>query len=62
VEIDDRANAIEAGVRQLGSGDVMIVAGKGHESVQLTAEGARPFDDGAVTRAAAVAVGGEPEP
>lgn len=61
VEIGDRVDAIETGVRQLGSGDVMIVAGKGHESVQLTAGGARPFDDGAVVRAAVVKVGGSPE-
>ena len=59
VEIGDRAEAIGAAVRQLGTGDVMVVAGKGHESVQITAEGPHPFDDAAVARAAVVEVGGE---
>jgi UDP-N-acetylmuramoyl-L-alanyl-D-glutamate--2,6-diaminopimelate ligase len=62
LEIGNRGEAIETGVRQLSSGDFMVVAGKGHESVQIMAEGTRPFDDATVARAVVCELGGEPEP
>ena len=44
----DRDQAIRRAVGILGRGDVLIVAGKGHERTQETAAGKRPFDDAAV--------------
>lgn len=41
----DREAAIAAAVRELGPGDVLIVAGKGHEAEQIGPHGSRPFDD-----------------
>lgn len=44
----DRAKAIEMAVRAAGPGDIVLLAGKGHEKVQIFADGAVPFDDVAV--------------
>jgi len=49
-EIGDRAAAIAAAVEQLGPGDVLAVAGKGHEQGQTIAGGVIPFDDVSVVR------------
>jgi len=45
VEIDDRRAAIGYAVRWAGPGDVVLVAGKGHETGQRGATETRPFDD-----------------
>ncbi len=45
VEIGDRAAAITHAVRWARRGDVVVVAGKGHESGQTAAGQTRPFDD-----------------
>jgi UDP-N-acetylmuramoyl-L-alanyl-D-glutamate--2,6-diaminopimelate ligase len=50
-EIGDRRRAIEAGVAMLRPGDVLAVAGKGHEQGQIVGEMVLPFDDAAVLRA-----------
>ncbi|MFO1068723.1 MAG: UDP-N-acetylmuramoyl-L-alanyl-D-glutamate--2,6-diaminopimelate ligase [Geminicoccaceae bacterium] len=50
VEIGDRAMAIEAGFAGLRPGDVLLVAGKGHETGQTVAGRTLPFDDAAVCR------------
>src|SRR5260221_11860108 len=50
--IPDRAKAIQDVVARSGPGDVLIVAGKGHEQGQETAGVTRPFDDRVVLRAA----------
>jgi len=50
--IADRAEAIAYAVRQSRPGDVLIVAGKGHELGQEAAGVVRPFDDRVVLRAA----------
>ncbi len=44
-EIGDRAEAIAAGVAVLGTGDVLVVAGKGHETGQLVGDKVLPFSD-----------------
>jgi UDP-N-acetylmuramoyl-L-alanyl-D-glutamate--2,6-diaminopimelate ligase len=44
-EIDDRAEAIRAGARLLGTGDVLLVAGKGHETGQIIGSTIIPFSD-----------------
>jgi UDP-N-acetylmuramoyl-L-alanyl-D-glutamate--2,6-diaminopimelate ligase len=53
VEIGDRAEAIFAAVSGLGSKDVLVVAGKGHETGQIVGDRVLSFDDAAVVRAAA---------
>jgi UDP-N-acetylmuramoyl-L-alanyl-D-glutamate--2,6-diaminopimelate ligase len=49
-EIGDRAQAIEAGLNGLAAGDVLVVAGKGHEQGQTVAGVVLPFDDVSVIR------------
>lgn len=44
-EIGDRRAAIRAGVALLEAGDVLVVAGKGHEQGQTVAGIVHPFDD-----------------
>jgi UDP-N-acetylmuramoyl-L-alanyl-D-glutamate--2,6-diaminopimelate ligase len=44
-EIGDRAEAIRAGIRLLGHGDVLLIAGKGHETGQIVGATVRPFSD-----------------
>jgi len=48
----DRARAIELALALAQSGDVVLIAGKGHETYQEGAHGKRPFDDLAVARKA----------
>jgi len=50
-EIGDRATAIAAALDALRPGDVLVVAGKGHEQGQEVAGTITPFDDAAVIRA-----------
>ncbi|MGB3211867.1 MAG: UDP-N-acetylmuramoyl-L-alanyl-D-glutamate--2,6-diaminopimelate ligase [Desulforhopalus sp.] len=45
VVIRDRKKAIEAAIRAASSGDIVVIAGKGHEPYQLTLQGKRFFDD-----------------
>ncbi len=47
-EIGDRREAIQAGVAMLGQGDVLLVAGKGHETGQYVMGEVLPFSDHAV--------------
>jgi UDP-N-acetylmuramoyl-L-alanyl-D-glutamate--2,6-diaminopimelate ligase len=48
--IGDRAQAIAAGLSELGPGDVLAVAGKGHEQGQTIGTTVIPFDDVATIR------------
>jgi UDP-N-acetylmuramoyl-L-alanyl-D-glutamate--2,6-diaminopimelate ligase len=41
----DRRAAIERAIRSAQPGDIVLLAGKGHEKVQIFANGAVPFDD-----------------
>ena len=49
-DIGDRAQAIAAALEALGPGDVLAVAGKGHEQGQTIAGTVIPFDDVSVVR------------
>ena len=49
-EIGDRTEAIAAGLAALGPGDVLVVAGKGHEQGQTIGTETHPFDDASVIR------------
>ena len=51
-EIGDRQEAIRAGVRLLGNGDVLLIAGKGHETGQIIGSIVKPFSDHEAVRAA----------
>jgi UDP-N-acetylmuramoyl-L-alanyl-D-glutamate--2,6-diaminopimelate ligase len=44
-DIGDRAKAIAAGLAELRPGDVLVVAGKGHEQGQIVGDQVLPFDD-----------------
>jgi UDP-N-acetylmuramoyl-L-alanyl-D-glutamate--2,6-diaminopimelate ligase len=48
--IGDRAAAIAAGLSELRAGDVLAVAGKGHEQGQTVSTTVIPFDDAATVR------------
>ena len=50
IEIGDRAAAIEAGMNDLRPGDVLVIAGKGHEQGQTIGNVEKPFDDVTVVR------------
>ena len=51
-EIGDRGAAIATAVAALGSGDVLVIAGKGHETGQIVGGQVLPFDDRDVARTA----------
>ena len=42
---EDRAGAIEIAIRSARPGDIVLLAGKGHEKVQILSDGTIPFDD-----------------
>lgn len=44
-EIGDREEAIHAAVAAMGAGDVVLVAGKGHETGQIVGQKVLPFSD-----------------
>ena len=50
LEIGDRADAIQAGIAMLDGGDVLLVAGKGHETGQEIHGVKHPFSDHEVIR------------
>ena len=58
-EIGDRAAAIRAGLAEVGAGDILLVAGKGHETGQIVGERVLPFEDAAEIRRAIAEVDGE---
>ena len=53
IEIGDRGEAIASAMARLGPGDVLVVAGKGHETGQIAGDRVLPFDDRDVARATA---------
>jgi UDP-N-acetylmuramoyl-L-alanyl-D-glutamate--2,6-diaminopimelate ligase len=54
LEIGDRAGAIERAMRLLGPGDLLVIAGKGHEQGQTVGDTVHPFDDASVARTIAL--------
>jgi UDP-N-acetylmuramoyl-L-alanyl-D-glutamate--2,6-diaminopimelate ligase len=52
IDAGDRAGAIARALAALGPGDVLVVAGKGHETGQTIGGVTHPFDDIAVVRGA----------
>ena len=47
----DRRAAITLAMHEAGPGDIVLIAGKGHEKVQITRDGSIPFDDVEVAQA-----------
>lgn len=50
VEIGDRRQAIAAAIGALAPGDLLVVAGKGHETGQIVGDKTYPFDDAQIVR------------
>jgi UDP-N-acetylmuramoyl-L-alanyl-D-glutamate--2,6-diaminopimelate ligase len=53
----DRRKAIGIALQNAAPGDIVLLAGKGHEKVQVTKEGSIPFDDVEVARESLRALG-----
>ena len=53
----DRAAAIALAIRAARKGDIVLLAGKGHEKVQIVGERTIPFDDVAVAEAVLKGIG-----
>jgi UDP-N-acetylmuramoyl-L-alanyl-D-glutamate--2,6-diaminopimelate ligase len=45
IEIGDRGDAIETAIENLAAGDLLVIAGKGHEQGQIIGDTILPFDD-----------------
>jgi UDP-N-acetylmuramoyl-L-alanyl-D-glutamate--2,6-diaminopimelate ligase len=50
IEIGDRREAIAMAIAELELGDVLVIAGKGHETGQIIGTETYPFDDAAIAR------------
>lgn len=50
IEVGDRRAAIAEAIARAGEGDVVLVAGKGHETGQIVGSAVLPFDDVQVAR------------
>ena len=53
----DRRKAIGSAIHEAQAGDIVLIAGKGHEKVQVTVAGAIPFDDIETARNALRSIG-----
>jgi UDP-N-acetylmuramoyl-L-alanyl-D-glutamate--2,6-diaminopimelate ligase len=53
IEIGDRRRAILTAIAELGPGDLLVIAGKGHETGQIVGDETLPFDDAEIARGAA---------
>jgi UDP-N-acetylmuramoyl-L-alanyl-D-glutamate--2,6-diaminopimelate ligase len=56
IEIADRRKAIHQAVADLNVGDVLVIAGKGHETGQIVGDEVLPFSDLAEARDAVAAL------
>jgi UDP-N-acetylmuramoyl-L-alanyl-D-glutamate--2,6-diaminopimelate ligase len=50
--VGDRTEAIQAAIAEADAGDVVVIAGKGHEEYQIVGDDVRPFSDRVVVQAA----------
>jgi UDP-N-acetylmuramoyl-L-alanyl-D-glutamate--2,6-diaminopimelate ligase len=50
IEIGDRREAIATAIAELAGGDLLVIAGKGHEAGQIIGTETYPFDDAAIAR------------
>ena len=50
IEIGDRREAIATAIAELAAGDLLVIAGKGHETGQIIGTKTYPFDDAAIAR------------
>ena len=50
IEIGDRREAIATAIAELAAGDLLVIAGKGHETGQIIGVETYPFDDAAIAR------------
>jgi UDP-N-acetylmuramoyl-L-alanyl-D-glutamate--2,6-diaminopimelate ligase len=57
IEIGDRRQAIATAIAELAPDDLLVIAGKGHETGQIIGTETYPFDDAAIAREFAVARG-----
>ncbi|MEO6946298.1 MAG: UDP-N-acetylmuramoyl-L-alanyl-D-glutamate--2,6-diaminopimelate ligase, partial [Nitrobacter sp.] len=55
-EVGDRAEAIRTAVADLGPGDVLLIAGKGHETGQIVGDHVLPFSDHQAAAAALASI------
>jgi UDP-N-acetylmuramoyl-L-alanyl-D-glutamate--2,6-diaminopimelate ligase len=55
----DRRRAIALAIAEAAAGDIVLIAGKGHEKVQVSREGSVPFDDVKVAQEVLAGVGYE---
>lgn len=55
LEVGDRRAAIEQAIAMMGDGDVVVIAGKGHEQGQIVGGVTHPFDDATVATEALTA-------
>ena len=58
IEIGDRAEAIRLAMSEMQAGDLLVIAGKGHETYQIVGDRTFPFDDADVARKTAAELGG----
>jgi UDP-N-acetylmuramoyl-L-alanyl-D-glutamate--2,6-diaminopimelate ligase len=52
IEVGGRREAIAEAIRIAASGDIVLIAGKGHETGQIVGDRTLPFSDHEVVRAA----------
>jgi UDP-N-acetylmuramoyl-L-alanyl-D-glutamate--2,6-diaminopimelate ligase len=49
-DIGDRRTAIQTAISELAAGDILVIAGKGHEQGQIVGDKVIPFDDASVAQ------------
>jgi UDP-N-acetylmuramoyl-L-alanyl-D-glutamate--2,6-diaminopimelate ligase len=57
-EIADRSEAIRTAIASLEKGDILVIAGKGHETGQIVGAEIRPFSDASEAIRCALSLGG----